>query len=586
MPVVPVLPGYAGLDGWSLWQKGRICAANVTWSADATDPNAQQNFLLSHIAHNKGYNAIRLVLSAGSSESAWDDMYQIAVNGWNSSTTLANGGQPISEIRDNIINILDKCEKLGLGVILDCHDFFQRNTATGVGPLWVGASTSSGASAGKTASQLRDALVLFWTQTVQAFPASTYKAIIGYEILNEPNPDQNLTFTQMESGNDNCWSKLATRCIKAIRAQGDLNTPIVVDGIYYADAYGLKYFDPTLGGAGLLNDYLASGAPKAAKADYRLVYSFHAYSPFEFTHQGVSDATYESQGLPYPLNSVQPFGTSGAFGLAPRLRVTLNDGSASAVAANSGSTSKTVYLPFNNYANLLARYQPAVDFQTHAAASQSGVAVPIFVGEFSAVDTTLIQSGRIPTSITRRTITRIQVDGSGWATVTLAGNLNIALYPQYDASDMVSAYSDFARATITGCANSAYNITDFRQVRLEHGNNQISHRTWGAGNLGFQYDVGTGPGVSDYSPPGGAVLTIKSGLNASSNADASRANYIKDVLTMCLSHGFSWGYWQEDGYTATTSNIDTLNAGVFVAWRPSSLVSTVLNRAASRRSVS
>ncbi len=617
MPVVPVLPSVTGLDAWSLWKNGRVSAASVTWSADATDANAQQNYLLSQLGVNRGYNAIRLVLSAGSSDSAWDDMYKIATDpqGWDSSATLApaNGGQPISAIRDNIINILTKCEKLGMGVILDCHDFFQRDQSNGaVGPLWTGTWTRPAPNSATTlsANQLRSALVSFWTKTVQAFPASTYKAIIGYEILNEPNPDPSLTFAAMEAGNDNCWSKLATLCIKAIRAL-DLETPIVIDGIYYADPYGLKYFDPTLGGAGLLQDYLSDGATPKTAANRRLVYSFHVYGPLEFTHQGVSDLTYESQGIPYPLDAYPPY-NGAPVNSSARMRATVNDGSAAWVSDSvnnpGGSTSRVLDLKFSlgtSAANLLARNQPALDFKTHASAAQGGVSVPVFVGEFSAIDTKLIKSNRIDASSPRRVITKIQVDSEGLATVTL-GNLSggflINLYPQYDAPGSTApgyngAYSDYARATVTNSTDAAFDISYPLGVRIENGRNKIEppFRLGGpspGGSLVARRVLAlyyTDPSMAGRTLGDGssqvATLTISPGSYAAATLDNSRYNYVLDVLKMCLAQGFSWAYWQEDGYTANVANVNALPDGVFIAWRPNAQMSSLMTKAATRRTV-
>lgn len=644
MPAVPILRPFYSQDSagttaykafvWSLWQKGLISAANVTWSADAQDINAQQNPILSYLAVNKGYNAIRLVLSAGQSQPAWDDMYKIAVNGWDSSVTLDNGGQPISEIRDNIRNILDKCAQLGLGVILDCHDFFQSNTATGVGPLWAGTWARPAPQTGTlSAAQLRNALVQFWTNTVTAFPVSTYPAIIGYEVLNEPNPDQTKTFNEMEtdSAGDNCWSKLVIRCIKAIRAH-DVDTPIVVDGIYYADPYGLKYFDPTFDGVGLLQDYTGTGSAKTSYADFRLVYSFHAYGPHEFTHQGVSPDLYGSLGIPYPLDWVAPY--SGAtIASEARIRAEVYDGSAAWVGDTtnnpSGSTTQHLYLPFRRFqgspsstfvrtedvtgskhtdaamANptgydiFLARNQPAIDFKTNAE-SLLGVQVPVFVGEFSAVDTTLTQTDHVPPSADCRVITQISVDGEGLATLTLQGQLKVKLYPHFESNASSSgyggAYNDFARAKVTVLDqqhDAAYNIDYPLMVRVEDGTSTIRPPFSGASTFAERrtlalyygdtslrnHPLGTG-----HTPV--ATLTLSPGAYAASEGDNARQNFVGDALKMCLKQGFSWAYWQEDGYTVDASTVnDAGNSGIFVAWRPAAGMSTVLTLAATRRTV-
>jgi hypothetical protein len=567
------MPGVPGFDGWSLWRRGLITAVNVTWSADASDPNAQQNYILSQLAVNKGYNAIRLVLSAGSSDAAWDDMYTIATNvdGWNSSVTLTQGGQPISEIRDNITKILVKCAQLGIGVILDCHDFFQRNQSSGaIGPLWQGSSVSSGASSGKTATQLRQALQDFWTKTVTLWGGSNWSAVwsgagqtsaapgypvIGYEILNEPNPDPNLSFADMQAGADNNWWALADSCIKAIRAL-DASTPIVVDSIYYGDAYGMRYFDAAYAGApGLLPDYDGSGVAVSADSR-RIVYSFHCYGPQEFTHQGVTPELYASLGTPYPLPS------------SARVITTLYDGT-----QPTGSTAITTYLPFRDISDLQVRIQPALNF----AAANSGV--PIFLGEFSAIDPALLRSDHVSTSHASRAITRIAVDASGNATVTLQNAPSITLYP-YGSGN--GAYTDYALATIESATDSAYNHAS-TAVRIE-GGNPLTMQAGGAPGA-FQY---TGLNSTTLGNGSAQVATLTLAPSASSaTIDAARVQYCQDVVALCIGNRLSWAYWQEDGYEADASTINNAAySGVFIGWRPSAALSSLLTLAATRRTVS
>ncbi|WP_374594431.1 glycoside hydrolase family 5 protein [Aquabacterium sp.] len=569
MPVVPVLPGVAGLDGWSLWQRGRITAANVTWSADASDSSAQQNFILTPLAVNKSYNAIRLVLSAGSNTAGWFDMLQIAQQGWDdSSTTLVTSGQPISEIAANIDAILVKCAQLGLGVILDCHDFLQRDQDDGsTGELWVGSNAAS----------YRQLLQDFWTKTVTRWGPTNWpnvwssqgqtdaagpSPVIGYELLNEPNPDPSLTFTQMQAQEDNNWWALADKCIKAIR-QLDATTPIVVDGIYYAAPHGLKYFDATSTGArGPLYDYTYSSGSGSyafkAAADARIVYSFHFYGPRDYTHQGVEDGLYAALGLLYPLNKR----TAGAV-----MHTRWHDG-----AVSSGATQKDGYLSFNGYTDLLARVQPALDFHTN------NPSVPIFVGEFSAVNPALLGSEQVSsTAAHSRVITKIEViDGA--AKVTLQSNPSINFYPQGQNG---GPYNDYALAKIENATNAAYDYSTFVAVRIEDGN-----PIWKtpSGAAAFQYSnppTGTLGGGSTQV----ATLTLKPAASAA-DIDAARCAYIKDVLQMCLTQGFSWGYWAEDGYVADAATVDTLPSGVFIGWRPSPAMSSLLTLAATRRTVS
>lgn len=569
MPVVPVSNNAPGLDAWSLWKKGRISAVNVTWSADATDSSAKQNKILATLAVAKGYNAVRLVLSAGSNTAGWFDMLQIAQQGWSdSSTTLVTSGQPISEVAANIDAILVKCAQLGLGVILDCHDFLQRDQDDGSpGELWVGSNATS----------YRQLLQDFWTKTVQRWGPTNWpnvwsaqgqtdaagpSPVIGYELLNEPNPDPSLTFAQMQAQEDNNWWALADKCIKAIRLL-DATTPIIVDGIYYADPYGLKYFDAANTGAqGPLYDYTYNGSSYAIKsaADARIVYSFHFYGPRDYTHQGVEDGLYAAQGLLYPLSKL----TAGAV-----MHTRWHDGA----VANGTSTQKDDYLSFNGYTDLLARVQPALDFHTN------NPGVPIFVGEFSAVNPALLGSEQVSSTLSNsRVITKITVNAAGQATVKLQSQPSINFYPQGQSG---GAYNDYALAKIQDASDTAYNH-DFVAIRIEDGND-ISKKSDGSAGA-FQYSGLTSAALGDGSAQV-ATLTLKPAASAA-DIDTARCAYLKDVLQMCLNQGFSWGYWAEDGYVADASTVDTLPSGVFIGWRPSPAMSTLLTLAATRRTVS
>lgn len=619
MPVVPVLPAVPGLDGWTLWQKGRITAANVTWSVDAEDWLAQQNKILSPLAVVKGYNAIRLALSAGHSNTAWDDMYLLVTSSWDGTVVSDSGnsaaiaavprlsnGTPVADVLDGghansvlergivsqIDNILVSCATRGLGVILDVHDFYQSDWVDGsgvyhpVGPLWTGTSAS-----GHSATALRTALVSLWTKIVQRWSpdatrwlqvwqsidgqaadtvANYPNPVIGYELLNEPNPDPTVRFVDMSSTNpDNNWYLLADQCIKAIRAV-DSQTPIVVDGLYYASAYGLQYFNPNVAGAaGLLNDYTYSGGsytPKAA-ADRRIVYSFHFYSPRDFTHQGVEAGLYASMGLLYPLKTLSD---------SAALYTTWYDGNAALVSTTSVATFQgPAAFVYNRAADLKFWMQKALDFKTACN-------VPIFVGEFSAVNPALIQSDYVAPTSDVRAITKIQVDGTtGAATIILKGAPAINFAPQGVGG---GNYNDFALAKIDvlNSANSAYN-QGYTPVRLEDGVPSISMKANNTGGTPFQYSPGTaslGNGTTQV-----ATLTLKPAAT-DAQIDASRVAYISDVLQLCISNGLSWGYWQEDGYVTTASDIDTLGTGAFVGWRPSPAMTRVLTLAATRRTVS
>jgi endoglucanase len=142
-------------------------------------------------------------------------------------------------------------EDLHINLILDNHTFDPNvNTDPGVG----------------------DILVKVWAQM-----ATHYKdrsSLILYEILNEPH---GLT-TQV-------WGAIQQRAINAIRAI-DVKHSIIV-------------------GAADYNTYTEM-ANLPVYTDTNLIYTFHFYDPFVFTHQGaswVSPSMVPLSGVPFPYNS-------------------------------------------------------------------------------------------------------------------------------------------------------------------------------------------------------------------------------------------------------------------------------------------
>ena len=118
--------------------------------------------------------------------------------------------------------------------------------------------------------------VLMWGQVAAHFAKSTREDLF-FELMNEPE----LSFggtdpTQAE------WGAIAERMIAAIRATDSTHSIIFGDVAWY----GI--------------DKLVSRKPLA---DKNVIYAFHDYEPFIFTHQGAPWANLGSaHGLPYPYD--------------------------------------------------------------------------------------------------------------------------------------------------------------------------------------------------------------------------------------------------------------------------------------------
>jgi len=142
--------------------------------------------------------------------------------------------------------IIDWAEELELHLILDNHS-----------------------SNGPTDPSIGDILVPVWTQMAQHYKdRSTY---IYYEVLNEPHDISDTT-----------WNQIQQKVIDAIRTVDQKHTIIV--GPAGWNSYNNLKFMP---------DY----------EDDNLIYTFHFYDPFVFTHQGASwpnPSLVPLAGVPFP----------------------------------------------------------------------------------------------------------------------------------------------------------------------------------------------------------------------------------------------------------------------------------------------
>lgn len=414
-------------SAWSLWQLGRIAGINAGFVDEPQD-------LILNLSLNKGLNAIRLFLTTGNAGiylraedylvigASYDADPGGADVGWNApvltteseSTPDTSTDTTYAQVAARVTEILDVCTSVGVGVIftIDCG-------ANSGDPLW-------------TDESFRVGIINFWRATAAQW--GTHSAVIGYDIVNEPQPDDE---TQ--------WPALALRMVDAIRAI-DAVTPIVVEGADLGSAKGLGAF-----GA---NHPLVTGF-----ADRKIVFSFHAYQPFSHTVGGLAESVYEQMGVGYPISgSVLDYGNISRYPTSPNYPVR-----------------QAAFVSISTAQDLMdVCYSPALAFK-------QAYQVPIFVGEFSYVDQSggewLDESGKFyqpgPESYGRQ-VTAIEVtpgDATTGKLTLVMGNIESRLFADRQGTgfriDTSSKTPEMLAQEGVTPANAAGKLTNTVQVSLE-----------------------------------------------------------------------------------------------------------------------
>lgn len=526
---MPALPISDKDTAWSYWKAGQVSAANVGLSlnADSVTPT------IHNLAIRKGYNALRLQLAwAGPYSITAEDIAAIAVKGWDD-TGITRGSQGTNtpttyqQVAAQIDHVLSLAQSLGMGVIFAVMDFYQGPG----GALWQQAA-------------LQDALVAFWSATVKRWPTSAYPQIIGYDLLNEPNPDPTRSLVELNAaGSLNNWRALANRCVSAIRAQ-DTNTPIVVEGVYGGAARGLDIF------RNLSNP--ADRSLLVQDLSARVVYSFHLYAPLPFTHQGVTNWAYEALGTLYGDSAYVHWHVWDYYNADPttgRGGVNLSQDFTSYLSLISHYRNDAYYLN-------MGRSNPMPDFHT-----QFGV--PVFVGEFSAVNPRQSNASVVDAHDAHRTITALTINGNR-VTATL-GNLDSNGF-RVDCGPTAAAwpFSNQAMIMLSG-TGTALDGQAYAAI-FTAGQNTTTFTT--PSPLPNVTLVGKG---TDPSTNGVGTLTLALPPAKQNAMELARQLYTRDVLKMCRQLGFSWAWHFEDNELT----------GEFNGWRPSPAVSAVLSSAAA-----
>ena len=167
--------------------------------------------------------------------------------------TVYDAGKPRAAAMPYVDAGVERLEKAGLAVLVDLHDNGQLKLD----------STGD-----------KDGFVKFWEAMARRHKGQGYATRV-FELVNEPVFDKN----------PEAWWALQTKAVAAIR-RIDPKRTILVSGTGYGGIDGLLKLKPL--------------------TQKNIVYSFHCYDPFWFTHQGATwagDAPKQIKGLEFPADA-------------------------------------------------------------------------------------------------------------------------------------------------------------------------------------------------------------------------------------------------------------------------------------------
>lgn len=237
---------------------------------------------------SRGYNITNWLEQSRFSGFEYDEAYveKLAAAGFKSlrlpidldlyvESTQGSGDALTVTVHDDLFQVLDAFDgwtaKHGLSLTIDYHEYDKSITL---------ADADSVSKA-----------VALWGKVAEHFAASPREDLF-YELLNEPE----LSFggqapTQAQ------WTAVAERMVAAIRAHDDAHTIIFGDVEWY--------------GIGPLSR-------REPLSDTNVIYAFHDYEPFIFTHQGASWANMSTtHDIPYPYSVDRWSEYSSALGFTP-----------------------------------------------------------------------------------------------------------------------------------------------------------------------------------------------------------------------------------------------------------------------------
>ena len=188
---------------------------------------------IEHLRTSYGANAVRIALNPRTIDDNSNDVHR---------------GQAFEIALDKAEILLREVSRQGMYAIIDLHNTSSTDLPV-TSAFWNNAVN-------------KQIWINNWKAIVQRF--LPYKAHIwGYDILNEPTMDNS-----QAAANYLLW---ATDIVAAIRTF-DADTPVIVEGTPWANA----------------SNFANGGSGIPVINDSKVIYSFHFYDPYNFTHQGIS----------------------------------------------------------------------------------------------------------------------------------------------------------------------------------------------------------------------------------------------------------------------------------------------------------
>jgi len=252
--------------------------------------------------------------------------------------------------------VIDWTEELQLNLIIDNHTIEGADSKTVEAPL-----------------------VKIWPQMARHY--KNRSMLVFYEILNEPNGLL-----------DDYWADIQAKVVDSIRAY-DIKHTIVVTGAEWGGISGLTKLKKL--------------------ADSNLIYSFHFYDPFLFTHQGatwVTPSLIDLAKVPFPYDAARmPV-------CPPSLKGEWAEGSLNIDYKNDGT---------------LAKLKSTIDLAKNYATTNG---VKIFCGEFGVYNLNSIDKDRVewyksvPAYLTQKTIPWTMWDYKGGFGLFIKGSNEVFEY--------------------------------------------------------------------------------------------------------------------------------------------------------------
>ncbi|HEX2949180.1 MAG TPA: cellulase family glycosylhydrolase [Armatimonadota bacterium] len=192
------------------------------------------------------------------------DHVRVQITGALPVVETANGATFSAESWKKLDAYIDQIRQAGLKVVVDFHQ--NRETFP---PAKEGWSKPENITSWIDPAR-RQRLVTLWGEIAKHFAADRTE-VLGYDILNEPNPPLN-------ADGGKAWNEIVADVVRSIRHADTYHT-IIIECPSFGNPDGMNWLQPV--------------------SDKAVVYSFHMYYPHRYTHQGVGNN-------PTPVNMTYP----------------------------------------------------------------------------------------------------------------------------------------------------------------------------------------------------------------------------------------------------------------------------------------